>query len=490
MKSFNLDSYIKDSYYYQYPIDIEVESITFNSKLVKKGSIFVAIKGFKFDGNDYIDEAIKNNATLIVTEVLPKRKYKNIGFLIVKNSRNALSYLSQALYDYPDKKLKLIGITGTDGKTSTAFYTYNLLKQLNHNVGLISTTNIDINGEMKESPFRQSTPDANILFELLHQCVIANKEYVVLESTSHALSKEFNRLASIQFDAAIITTISEEHLDFHKTHENYVSVKLSLIERLKDNGFLITTKNNLEIEKTINKALALKKDYYILEENIHYEIIKNNLLSTICLSYNNIKYKTNILSNTLCNNALLSSLLINKLTNISFEKIFIKLEKIKEIKGRFNIIENSINRTIIIDFAHTKDAFSHLYKELINENKRIITLFGCGGERDLKKRSQMGKIASRYSDIIILSEEDPRFEDNNKIMNDILQSIYQENLDKEVYLISNREEAIYKAFQISKENDILLFLGKGHETSIERNGIKYEYDELLTIKKVIKEIYG
>ena len=490
MESYNLDSYLKDSYYYQYPVDIEVESITFNSKKVKKGSIFVAIKGFKLDGNDYIDEAIKNNASIIVSEILPKKEYKNVGFLIVKDARNALSTLSQALFDFPDKKLKIIGITGTDGKTSTAFYTYNLLKQLNYKVGLISTTNIDIKNTLEISPYRQSTPDSNILFELLNQCVISNKEYVVLESTSHALSKEFNRLGTIEFIAAIITTISEEHLDFHKTHENYVNDKLSIINRLKDNGLLITTKNNLELEKTIKRATTLNKPCYILEESINFKIYKDTLKSSINLNYDNKEYKTNILSRILFNNSLLACLLINKITNITLDKILDKLVDIKEINGRFNIINNQINRLIIIDFAHTKDAFEHLFKELINENKKIISLFGCGGERDKKKRFEMGKIASKYSDIIILSEEDPRFENNENIMDDIYKGITYENNKCEVYLISNREKAIYKAFQISKENDILLFLGKGHETTIERNGIKYKYDEKLAILKTIKEIYG
>lgn len=489
MKSFNLDSYINNSYYYQYPVDIDVESITFNSKEVKEKSIFVAIKGFKVDGNDFIEEAIQRKASLIVSEKLPTREYKHVGFLIVKNARNALSQLSQLIYDFPDKKLKIIGITGTDGKTSTSFYTYNLLKQLNFKVGLISTTNIDINDKLIDSPYRQSTPDANILFDLLNQCVLSNKEYVILEATSHALSKEFNRLSNIQFDSVIITTISEEHLDFHKTHENYVNDKLSIINRLKKDGFLITTKNNIELDLSIKRASELHKEYYILEENLKFKTNKTSLASPISIDYNNLEYKTNILSNTFISNALLAVLLINKQMNIDINDILKKLCNIPKINGRFNLISNNINRTIIIDFAHTKDSFEHIFKEVNNSNNRIISLFGCGGERDISKRYKMGKIAAKYSDIIILSEEDPRFENNNKIMNDILKGINQTNSNSRVYLISNREKAIYKAFEISKENDILLFLGKGHETSIERKGKKYKYSEEKIIRNTIEELY-
>jgi len=489
MKSFNLDTYLVDSFYLQYPSDIEVTSINYNSKNVSKNSIFVAIKGFKVDGNDYIDEAVKNGASIIVSEILPKKTYKKVGYLIVKDARNSLSILSQVLYNFPDKKLKLIGITGTDGKTSTAFYTYKLLKQLNYNVALICTTNIDIGEKLQQSPYRQSTPDANILFSLLDKCVKNKMEYVIIEATSHALSKKFNRLAFIEFDAAIITTITSEHLDFHKTKENYIQTKLSIINRLKDNGFLISTQKNKELNNTINRAKSLDKDYYILEKEIQYNIIENDILSLISFFYNKKKYVSNIYFETLFSNALLSILTINKLLNIKIETLLEKLEFISEIKGRFNIIENSINRLIIVDFAHTSDSFEKILSYLSKSNRNIITLFGCGGERDKAKRYNMGKIAQIYSNVIILSEEDPRFEDKNIIMGDIAKGILSQKKDAKYYCINDRKLAINKALKISKENDILLFLGKGHEKSIERNGKKIFYDEIKIIKEELNKIY-
>ena len=490
MDSFNLDKYLIGSYYYQYPSDIEVSSITFNSKEVVKKSIFVAIKGFKSDGNNYIDEAISNGASLIITETLPLKEYKDIGILIVKNARHALSLLSRKLYNYPDKNLKIIAVTGTDGKTSTSYYIYSLLKLLKYKVGLINTTYLDTNNKLLLSPYRQSTPDSNILFKLMRECVDNNKEYLVLEATSHALSSYFNRLANIKIDYAIISTITHEHIDFHKTEENYLQTKLSIIDILKENGIFITTKNNNQLDKCILHSIEKGKKYYIVENEIDYKIITNNKLKPIIIEHLNKKYKTSIYLPIFISNLLLASLCVNKVTNIQFDEIFSLFNKIDQIIGRFNILDNQIDRTLIIDFAHTSDAFLNVLSDLKKLNKRIITLFGCGGERDLSKRYEMGKIAAQYSDIIILSEEDPRYEDNSIIMNEIERGINDIKPNFITYKINDRKKAIEKAILISQKNDIILFLGKGHESSIERKGVKYPYDEKNTINEVIKKIYG
>ncbi len=490
MDSFNLDKYLIGSYYYQYPTDIEVSSITFNSKEVVEKSIFVAIKGFKSDGNNYIEEAINNGASLIITDTLPSKEYKDVGILMVKAPRQALAILSRRLYNYPDKQLKIIAVTGTDGKTSTSFYIYSLLKLLEYKVGLINTTYLDTNNKLIPSPYRQSTPDSNILFKLIRECTDNNKEYLVLEATSHALSPFFNRLANINIDIAVISTITHEHLDFHKSEENYLQTKLSIIDLLKENGIFITTKNNNQLEKCVSRAIERKKKYYIVEGEIDYKIITNNQLKPIIVKYLNKEYITSIYLPIFISNLMLASLCVNKITNIQIETIFSLFHKIDQIAGRFNIIENKIGRTLIIDFAHTSDALIKVLSDLKKLNKRIIVLFGCGGERDISKRYEMGKVAAQYSDIIILSEEDPRFEDNNKIMNDIESGIKSINNNLVPYKINNRTKAIEKAISISKKNDIILFLGKGHESTIERNGIKYPYNEKNKINEVINKIYG
>lgn len=490
MNSLNLDEYLYESYYFQYPTDIEVTSITFNSKEVIPNSIFVGIKGFKSDGNNYIEEAIKNGASLIVTETLPTKEYKDIGFLIVKNARKALAILSRILFDYPDKKLKLIGVTGTDGKTSTCFITYQLLKELGYKVGLISTTNISVDDTIIPSPYRQSTPDAPILFKLLRECVNNKIEYVVIEATSHALSSYFSRLSKIKFDCSIITTITEEHLDFHKNLESYIKTKLKIISKLKDDGTLILTKKNPYLDRCLDKATKLNKKTLILEDYINYQINELNTISPISVNIKKKVYQTNFYLPILISNAMLSCLAINQLTNVKLKKIYNKIQHIESIKGRFNIIENNIDRTIIIDFAHTSDAFEKVFSYLSSFNKNIIALFGSGGERDLNKRSKMGAIAAQYCSTIILSEEDPRHEDNNKIMKDIEIGINTTKNNVTLIKINNRKGAIKKAFELSSPNDILIFLGKGHEQSIERENIKFPYDEEKTIKEVIKTIYG
>lgn len=490
MNSFNLDKYLPQSFYFSSPVEKKITSIVFNSKEVKEKSIFVAIKGFKEDGNKFIDEAVENGAALIVTETLPKKRYKDVGFLIVKEARIALSILSRKLYNFPDKKLKIIGITGTDGKTSTALVTYNLLKSLNYKVGLISTTNIDSTNNLQPTPFRQSTPEANIVFKLLSECVTNNIEYVVLEATSHALSPYFSRLHGVQFDASIITTITHEHIDFHKSENSYINTKLNLIKMLKDTGVFITTKNNHHLNKCIEKAKELDREYYVVEEEINYRVNKEKELVPISLKYNKKTYKTNFHLPIFLSNALLAVLCINKLTLKPIDYLLQLLEGVKPIKGRFNVVDNSTNRTVIVDFAHTSDSFEKLLSSISFLNKRIITLFGCGGERDIEKRSKMGQVASLYSSIIILTEEDPRLEDNNKIMEDIEKGIQKTENNVKVIKENNRALAIRKAFKESKENDILLFLGKGHETTIERKGVKHPYDETEVVKEVIKNLYG
>lgn len=489
MKSYNLDTYLADSYYLQIPSNKNIKAIEFNSKLIKKNSLFVAIKGLSVDGNDYIEQAINNGATLIVSEYIPTIIKKDIGYLIVKDARYALSKLSQVFYNFADKKLKIIAVTGTDGKTSTAYFTYNLLKQTNFKVGLISTTYIDINNKLEDSPYRQSTPDANILFYLISQCTKNNIQYLVLETTSHSLSNEFNRLSDMKFDLAIITTITDEHLDFHKSRKKYIEAKLNIIKRLKDNGFLITTRNNKEIEKCISTSVYFNKHYYILEDNINYSIKRNEGLSQLSIIFNNKEYKTYIYFDIFISNFMLSILAINKLLNIDIDLLLEKAINISDIKGRFNIIENNINRTIIVDFAHTSDSFEKLLSFISTFNKRIIILFGCGGERDISKRFEMGKISAKYCSIIVLSEEDPRCEDNYKIMKDIEKGINFINKDLQYYCINDRKTAIKKVLELSNENDILLFLGKGHEKTIERNKIKYDYDEISCIGEEIQKLY-
>jgi UDP-N-acetylmuramoyl-L-alanyl-D-glutamate--2,6-diaminopimelate ligase len=490
MNSLDLDKYLINSYYLQYPIDIDVTSISFNSKQVKNKGIFVAIKGFSVDGNSYIAEAIQKGASLIVSDVLPNKNYDDVGFLMVDNSRVALSSLSQKLYDFPDKKLKIIAVTGTDGKTSTAFMTYQLLLKNNYSVGLISTTNIDTDNQLIASPYRQSTPDANILFALLADCVDHGKEYVVLEATSHGLSPTFSRLSNIKLDAAIITTITQEHLDFHKSTQAYIESKLNIIKMLKPNGIFITTNKNNKLERCIQRAKLLKKDYLIVEDIIAYTIKEETSLKALTINIDNKTYSTNITLPIFISNALLAILCTNKITHTPLDTLFKNLSSMPQIKGRFNIIENNIGRYIIVDFAHTSDSFLKVFEKLKQMNKRIIALFGSGGDRDTLKRKQMGEVAATFCDIIILSEEDPRFEDNNVIMNNIEEGINQINKNVQTFKIDNRIEAIAKALEISEIDDILIFLGKGHESTIERCGIKYPFDEIKTINEVIRRLYG
>ena len=429
-----------------------------DSRKVNKDDIFVALKKFH-DGHEYVLEAIKNGASKVVVE---EGDYE-VETIKVKDTHE---YLVNYLYDnYYDKikKLKLIGMTGTNGKTTTCFLIYQALNKLGIKCAYIGTIGFYLDKKIKS--LNNTTPDILEIYELLLECVDNDCEYVVMECSSHAL--DMHRLDGLQFQYGIFSNLTQDHLDYHKTLENYIKAKQKLFDQVTI--------------KTFVNSDDKYKDYFIRDNTIMYGLNGDYKLSDINLKertfkVNNITYKTNLIGKHNIYNLLVVIALLSEL------KLDTKIiEDLTCPPGRMDIV-NFNNNMIVIDYAHTPDAVSKILdsvKEL--EFNKIITIIGCGGDRDSFKRPIMSKIACDNSDYVIFTNDNPRHENPNNIISDMLH-----NLDKFNYeIILNREKAIIKGIQMLEKNDILLVLGKGHENYQIINGVKHHFDDKEIVLKNI-----
>ena len=422
-----------------------------DSRKIKPGQIFVAIKGHTVDGHDYIQDAIKNGATKIIAE---HDVDCNIPLEVVSNTEE---YLKKALKnEYADEinKLKIIGLTGTNGKTTTAYLTYQLLNLLNEKSAYIGT--IGFKAPNDEIETENTTPDTLTIYSLLLHAIEIGCKTVVMEVSSHALS--FERIYGLHIDIAAFTNLTEDHLDYHKTMKNYLKSKLLILNHLKKDGIMIS---NIDDEygkyfKYDNfKTIGFNEsDYHILSYGY------TNLNTDIKFSYENKVYdvKTNLLNKFNIYNYITALAFVNSL-GVNIEDIISITNKIYAPSGRNEIISVNGGKAII-DYAHTPDAVEKIITSNLEDKKgKIITIVGCGGDRDPKKRPIMGNIASKLSDFVIYTNDNPRTEDEKNIMKDILKGITKDNY----IVIYDRREAIKKGLDMVGVNDTLLILGKGHE---------------------------
>ena len=390
-----------------------------------------------------------------------------------------------ALYDNPQERLTIIGVSGTDGKSTTCDYAYQLLTMQGIKAGLLTTVNIDDGLGKRDSIFRQSTPEPDALFSFLDACVKNGVQYVVLECTSHGLSNTFDRLAGIHYSAAIVTKVTSEHLEFHHSLEQYIQAKINLVRSLKNNGIFITSTDNAKLalfEEALapgQKSIVLGRDVPMRIEFMGYQGVVVEILSK--------RIHTPILLPSMATNALLAAYCVSELLHLDPGSVIKHIHNLEPVKGRMQLIENSLALRIVIDFAHTADAYEGIFffAKRTSEGGDIIAVFGSAGERDTSKRSAMGKIANRYASTIILTEEDPRNEGNRSIFNDLRHEMT--NPFCNVWEIEDRSLAIKKALSVAQSGDTILFLGKGHEKSIEREDYKIAWDEIEAVKEAVSE---
>ena len=443
-----------------------------DSRKVEKGQTFIAIKGLTVDGHDYIDAAIKNGATTIVGE---KDLNLSVPYIKVNDSNQ---YLKETLNnEYKDKinKLKLIGVTGTNGKTTTCYLTYQMLLNLGEDAAYIGTIGYYHKDEYIE--LNNTTPDVLTVYKLLVHAAETGCKTVVMEVSSQALS--YDRLYGINYSLIAFTNLTEDHLDYHKTMENYLKAKLMILDHLTNDAIIITNKddnNYIKFKKENHKFLTLgyNADYSIKDFsttpsetnlNFSFENKNYNVIIPLTSKFNVYNYLTML---SLVNNC-----------GYSIDEIIKNTNKIKAPKGRCEAYK--INGAYaIIDYAHTPDAVEKVitaYNEL--KKNKVITIIGCGGDRDPKKRPIMGEIATKLSDYVILTSDNPRTEDPQKIMDDIVKGVKTNNYEIEL----DRKEAIKKAVNMLNKNDILLVLGKGHENYQIIGKTKYHLDDAEEVLK-------
>ena len=424
--------------------DVDIKGITCNSKEVKKDYLFIAIKGNNVDGNDFIEEAMKKKACYIISD---SREGENI--LKINNINELKADLFYKFYDYPQKKLKIIGVTGTNGKTSTAFIIYNLLNKLNHKCMYVGTLGIKDGEYVRDT--NNTTPDCDLLSQELYKAVKRKTKYVIMEVSSHSLA--LDRIKLIDFKGAIFTNLTHEHLDYHVTMANYCLAKQKLFNNLSKESF---ANNENHIRNILRGLEGIKFDLG------GYENINSKLLGIINV-YN------------------LSAAFLT-LIELGIEEDNIKeaIKNIDTVSGRLEKIYSN-NFSVILDYAHTPDAMEKVLLEIkpLVANK-LIVMFGCGGNRDKTKRPIMGEIATTYADVTYITSDNPRFEEPMLIIKDILKGCKNE---KKIVIEENRELALRKALAEIQSGDILMVLGKGHE---EYQIIGDEHIELSDKKMICK----
>lgn len=424
-----------------------------DSRLVEKGDTFIAIKNVNTDGHDFIESAIEKGATKIICE---HGNYP-VETIIVPNTRK---YLEDYLYNnfYPKfKDMKLIGVTGTNGKTTTCYLIYQMLNKLGIKCAYIGTIGFYYDEHKEE--LNNTTPDIDILYKMFVEAANAGCECMVMEVSSHAL--DMNRIHGLEFDEVAFTNLTQDHLDYHKTIENYANAKKKLFYKTRGNKIAVINGDDPLYKEFINRD---NNNIIIGSNSNDVKIIKTNLThlgSDITFSYNGMVYDVSINMVGLYNvyNYLTAVMLVHKL-NISIDNILSIAKEIKAPSGRMELIKYNTN-SIFIDYAHTPDAVVNVLKNANTYKKgKIITVIGCGGDRDRTKRPIMADETLKYSDYAIFTNDNPRTEDEKQIINDMTSHITSNNFE----VIYDRAQAIKKAISMLKENDILMLLGKGHET--------------------------
>ncbi len=461
-----------------------IRKICHNSKECIASSVFFAFAGLHTQGELYIDDAIAKGAVCIFSTREVAHKQDHILYFVTDAPRSLFSRMCAAFYDWPSRSLEIIGVTGTDGKSTTCDYLHQMLQAKGYRIGLLTTVSMD-DGEGKHpSPYRQSTPEADQLQAFLFRCKLNNLTHVILECTSHALSKEYDRLATIEFALALVTTISSEHLEFHKSQEAYVAAKCNLVRALQPGGTFLTTRQNPYRAKFLAELPPFSYSH-LLEKALPFTTSVRET-GHIDIHYQQETASTPLLLPCLASNAMLALLACSQIVQENAEDLLPLLANLKPVAGRMITIGNTLKLRIIIDFAHTADAYDQLFSSIAKSksNGKIIAVFGCAGERDTTKRPEMGRIASLYADRIILTEEDPRNESNTSIFKDIRSRT--ENSSCIIEEIEDRTEAIQRAFELSEGGDTLLFLGKGHETSIEGKQGKRPWNEEESVRALLQ----
>ncbi|MGZ4054707.1 MAG: UDP-N-acetylmuramoyl-L-alanyl-D-glutamate--2,6-diaminopimelate ligase [Bacteroidia bacterium] len=463
--------------------NVAIMSITFDSRKIEKDSLFVAVKGTLSDGHKYIDDTISKGAIAILCEEIPSAINEKITYIKVKDTTVALGIIAGNFYDNPSEKLKLVGVTGTNGKTTTVTLLFNLFKKLGYKVGLLSTVKNQINNDV--IPATHTTPDAIQLNSLLRQMVEKGCTHCFMEVSSHAVVQ--NRIAGIHFAGGVFSNITHDHLDYHKTFDEYIKAKKRFFDSLGSDAFALTNKDDANGEVMLQNTRAVKKTYSLRSmADFRCKVVENQF-SGLLLNIDNNEVWTKLIGSFNAYNLLAvyatAILLKEDKTNV-----LTTLSSLSSVEGRFQYVRTDKGVVGVVDYAHTPDALLNVLKTIADirtGNEQVITVVGCGGDRDAAKRPLMAKIACDLSNKVILTSDNPRSEDPEAIIREMQAGVDGVN-NKKTISITDRSEAIKTACSYAKQGDIILVAGKGHEKYQEIKGVKHPFDDMLVLQENLK----
>ncbi|GAC1383240.1 MAG: UDP-N-acetylmuramoyl-L-alanyl-D-glutamate--2,6-diaminopimelate ligase [Ginsengibacter sp.] len=464
--------------------DVEVSSLQIDSRKVESNSCFIAIKGNAIDGHSHIESAIEKGAMSVICEILPDETKKDINYVKVENTSVAAGIMAANFYDNPSKKLQLVGVTGTNGKTTIATVLFRLFSSLGFKCGLISTVQNQIEDQI--IPTAHTTPDPISLNGLLHDMTSVGCQYAFMEVSSHAIHQ--NRISGLQFKGALFSNITHDHLDYHKTFDEYIRVKKSFFDNLPSTAFALSNADDKRGNVMLQNTKASRHLYSLKTVAEFKGKILENSLSGLLMTINNTEVHFKMIGTFNAYNLLAvfgAAVLLgqNKLD------ILQHLSKLKSAEGRFDYINSPKNKIIgIVDYAHTPDALLNVLttiKSLRNGPEKIITVVGCGGDRDKTKRPVMAEVCCEHSDKIIFTSDNPRSEDPSEIIKEMEAGV-KVTCRKKCISIVDRREAIKTAVSLCDVGDIILVAGKGHEKYQEINGVKSHFDD----KEVLNEVFS
>jgi len=464
-------------------IERDIASVQMDSRIAGNNILFVAVKGTQVDGHKFIEAAIANGAVAVVCEILPVKIDSNVSYALVKDSSVALGNIASNFYDNPSSKLKLIGITGTNGKTTTVSLLYRLFMAMGQKSGMLSTIENRIGDELL--PSTHTTPDAISINKLLFEMLEAGCEFVFMEVSSHAIHQ--NRIAGLQFEIAIFSNLTHDHLDYHKTFKEYLNAKKKFFDDLSPEAFALVNSDDKNGLVMLQNTAANKRSYGLKSMADFRGKVLENHFDGMLMDIGGIHFYS-LLSGEFNAYNLMAVYATAMLMDFAKQDILESLSGLKGAEGRFDIIRSvEKDLTAVVDYAHTPDALKNVLKtinSLRSRNEKLITVVGAGGDRDKAKRPKMANIASLNSDLLILTSDNPRTEDPLQILEDMRPGIDPAKKAKAL-VIADREEAIKTAVNFANKGDIILVAGKGHEKYQEINGVKHPFDD----KKILEELF-
>ena len=463
--------------------DVEITGVNIDSRKIKDGHLFVAMKGTQIDGHKFIGKAIESGAKAILCEDMPQEKNDGVCYIQVASTEDAVGKVATLFFGDPSKHLKLVGVTGTNGKTTIATLLYNMFRKFGYKVGLLSTVCNYIDD--REVPADHTTPDPIELNELLSEMVKAGCEYAFMECSSHAIHQK--RIGGLKFAGGIFTNLTRDHLDYHKTFENYRNAKKAFFDGLPKTAFAITNADDRNGMVMVQNTKATIKTYSTRQmADFRARIIEMHFAG-MYLDIDGHEVGVQFIGKFNVSN-LLAVYAAARMLGMQPEDILVAMSTLHSVSGRLEPIQSPDGFTAIVDYAHTPDALENVLNaihEVLNGKGKVITVCGAGGNRDKGKRPLMAQEAVRQSDRVIITSDNPRFEEPQDIINDMIAGLNKEQM-KKVITIVDRKEAIKTACMMAQKSDVILVAGKGHENYQEIKGVKHHFDD----KEVLHEIFG